>query len=111
MILNYDYSCYAEEVSREQIEDEYLQGFQQVKAGEVDGSEDNFLDVIDKHGTKSFGNLVYYRKNGRINGVFCYGDDDAGEDFIVDFDYPEEEITSFQVLLEKVAAKADEEQE
>ena len=62
MILNYDYSCYAEEVSREQIEDEYLQGFQQVKAGEVDGSEDNFLDVIDKHGTKSFGNLVYYRK-------------------------------------------------
>ena len=43
--------------------------------------------------------------------MFCYGDDDAGEDFIVDFDYPEEEITSFQVLLEKVAAKADEEQE
>ena len=111
MILNYNYSSYAAGISKEQIENDYLGSFRKVMSGEVDGAEDNFLDVIDKHGTKAFGNLVYYRGNGRIYGVFCYGDDDAGEVFIVDFDYPEEEITSFQVLLEKVAAKADEEQE
>ena len=111
MILNYNYSGYAAGISKEQIENEYLESFRAVMSGEVDGAEDNFLDVVDKHGTKSFGNIVYYRENGRINGVFCYGDDDAGEDFIVDFDYPEEQITSFRTLLDLVAVKADEEQE
>lgn len=111
MILNYDYSTWAADVSREEIEASYLETFEEVKNGVVVGAEDNFLDVTDKHGTKFFGNLVYYREDGRIHGMFVYGDDDAGENFIVDFDYPEEEITSFQVLLEKVAAEADEEQE
>lgn len=111
MILNYNYSGYAAGISKEQIENDYLESFRAVMSGEIDGAEDNFLDVVDKHGTKSFGNIVYYRENGRINGVFCYGDDDAGEDFIVDFDYPEEQITSFRTLLDLVAVKADEEQE
>ena len=53
--------------------------------------------------------LVWYgedkeRENGRIYGVFCYGDTDNDEDYDVDFDFPESEITSFSVLLEKIAA-------
>lgn len=111
MILNYNYSSYAAGISKEQIENDYLESFRAVMSGEIDGAEDNFLDVVDKHGTKSFGNIVYFRENGRINGVFCYGDDDAGEDFVVDFDYPEEQITSFRTLLDLVSVKADEEQE
>ena len=111
MILNYNYSGYAAGISKEQIENDYLESFRAVMSGEVYGAEDNFLDVVDKHGTQSFGNIVYFRENGRINGVFCYGDDDAGEDFVVDFDYPEEKITSFRTLLDLVSVKADEEQE
>ena len=107
MILNYNYSVYAAGISKEQIENDYLKSFRAVMSGEVNGSEDNFLDVVDKHGTQSFGNIVYFRENGRINGVFCYGD----EDFVVDFDYPEEQITSFRTLLDLVSVKADEEQE
>ena len=111
MILNYNYSGYAAGISKEQIENDYLESFRAVMSGEIDGAEDNFLDVVDKHGTQSLGNIVYFRENGRINGVFCYGDDDAGEDFVVDFDYPEEQITSFRTLLDLVSVKADEEQE
>ena len=106
MILNYNYSGYAAGISKEQIENYYLESFRAVMSGEVDGAEDNFLDVVDKHGTQSFGNIVYFRENGRINGVFCYG-----KDFVVDFDYPEEQITSFRTLLDLVSVKADEEQE
>ena len=108
MILNYNYSSYAAGISKEQIENDYLGSFRKVMSGDVDGAEDNFLDVVDKCGTKSFGNIVYYRKKGRIYGSFCYGDD---AEFAVDFDYPEEQITSFRTLLDLVASKADEEQE
>ena len=111
MILNYNYSGYAAGISKEQIENDYLESFRAVMSGEIDGAEDNLLDVVDKHGTQSLGNIEYFRENGRINGVFCYGDDDAGEDFVVDFDYPEEQITSFRTLLDLVSVKADEEQE
>ena len=53
MILNYNYSGYAAGISKEQIENDYLESFRAVMSGEIDGAEDNFLDVVDKHGTQS----------------------------------------------------------
>lgn len=107
MKLNLDYSLYhGEGLDRDKVDAMVESTFQEVKLGKPVYSEDNFL-VIHEGDTVCLGNLSYSKSgessdNAHIWGVLSYVDPATGEDFMFNFSFPVQSVSSFKDLLGKL---------
>lgn len=107
MKLYLDYSLYHEEgLNRDKANARAESTFQDVKSGRLTYSEDNFL-VIHESDTVYLGNLGYSKSgessdNAHIWGVLSYVDPATEEDFLFNFSFPVQAVTSFKDLLGKL---------